>query len=144
MFPNFCGRLGGKTFLTEIFNKDSFGDCFFYCLQANGFHEGSGMSGYIPSMYVNLSERFFHSTRPDVRLFEYSRPNWSFHGKGLWIDSHRLPYSATLVGSSNYGEFFFLGRGRVRGALFILVSSFAFEMCHGLWYLKDTSQNRFF
>lgn len=62
------------------------------------------MSGYIPAMYVNLSRQFFCSARDKVRLFEYSRPSWSFHGKGLWIESASSNIVATLVGSSNYGK----------------------------------------
>uniref|UniRef100_A0A158R4G8 CDP-diacylglycerol--glycerol-3-phosphate 3-phosphatidyltransferase n=1 Tax=Syphacia muris TaxID=451379 RepID=A0A158R4G8_9BILA len=78
-------------------------DVIFASPQANGFHEGSGLSRYIPAMYVNLSKHFFNTVRSNVRLFEYSRPLWSFHGKGLWISSTSSDIAATLVGSSNYG-----------------------------------------
>ncbi|MFH4979297.1 hypothetical protein AB6A40_006006 [Gnathostoma spinigerum] len=71
--------------------------------QANGFHKGSGFSRYIPSIYVVISEFFYRSTRSGVRLFEYERPGWTYHAKGLWIDSNASSLFASLVGSSNYG-----------------------------------------
>ena len=43
-------------------------------------------------------------TASRIRLFEYWRPKWTFHAKGLW---YYLPESAypiaTMVGSANYG-----------------------------------------
>ncbi|VDM49022.1 unnamed protein product [Toxocara canis] len=71
--------------------------------QANGFYNGSGLSGYVPSLYVIVSEVFFRNKRPQVQLFEYARPEWTYHAKGLWIESKESRLSATLVGSSNYG-----------------------------------------
>uniref|UniRef100_A0A9J2PJ82 CDP-diacylglycerol--glycerol-3-phosphate 3-phosphatidyltransferase n=1 Tax=Ascaris lumbricoides TaxID=6252 RepID=A0A9J2PJ82_ASCLU len=71
--------------------------------QANGFYNGSGLSGYVPSLYVVVSELFFRTMRSEVRMFEYTRPGWTYHAKGLWIESSKSPLSATLVGSSNYG-----------------------------------------
>ena len=42
---------------------------------------------------------------PNVDVHEYLRPGWTFHAKGLWVDTD-APTSATLafIGSSNYGH----------------------------------------
>ncbi|VDN30240.1 unnamed protein product [Gongylonema pulchrum] len=72
--------------------------------QANGFHKASGLSGFIPQMYVYISHLFFKTSRPEVRLFEYSRLGWSYHAKGLWINCRQSLFSATLIGSSNFGH----------------------------------------
>uniref|UniRef100_A0A915AUH1 CDP-diacylglycerol--glycerol-3-phosphate 3-phosphatidyltransferase n=1 Tax=Parascaris univalens TaxID=6257 RepID=A0A915AUH1_PARUN len=73
-------------------------DILFASPQANGFYNGSGLSGYIPSLYVAVSELFFRTMRSEVRMFEYIRPGWTYHAKGLWIESRKSPLSATLVG----------------------------------------------
>ncbi|XP_075911737.1 CDP-diacylglycerol--glycerol-3-phosphate 3-phosphatidyltransferase, mitochondrial-like [Petromyzon marinus] len=38
-------------------------------------------------------------------MFEYKRPGWTFHAKGLWVTlpGHHSP-SLTLVGSTNFGH----------------------------------------
>jgi len=75
--------------------------------KANGFYGARGFSGYVPALYVNVSEEFRRqliaaNRENSVRCFEYSRPGWTFHAKGVWIvDS--TDYVATLMGSSNYG-----------------------------------------
>jgi len=81
--------------------------------EANGFYNGNGLSGYIPSLYVHNSQEFFKRSlitsevpnkRKDfVMLSEYSRPNWTFHAKGIWIKSLSEKIAATVIGSSNYG-----------------------------------------
>ncbi|WKY10550.1 hypothetical protein Q1695_002707 [Nippostrongylus brasiliensis] len=72
---------------------------------ANGFFGAAGLSGYIPSMYswvshnvLLLKEKY---GRSGVKLYEYYRDGWTFHAKGLWVDTPGQ--TATLVGSSNYG-----------------------------------------
>ena len=39
-----------------------------------------------------------------IRMFEYERPGWTFHAKGIWhyLPGQALP-CATLVGSPNFG-----------------------------------------
>ncbi|KAH7701676.1 phospholipase D family protein [Aphelenchoides avenae] len=79
--------------------------------QANGFFGGSGLSGWIPALYVHVSYRFFLTVQRlqrNVKLYEYTRPNWTFHAKGIWIDgklgsSTTKNVSATIIGSSNFG-----------------------------------------
>lgn len=40
-----------------------------------------------------------------MSLFEYERPGWTYHAKGLWyyLPDSSLP-NVTLIGSSNFGE----------------------------------------
>lgn len=40
-----------------------------------------------------------------IHLFEYEKPDWTYHAKGLWyyLPDAELP-SMTLIGSSNFGE----------------------------------------
>lgn len=40
-----------------------------------------------------------------IRLFEYEKPEWTYHAKGLWyyLPGEELP-AMTLIGSSNFGE----------------------------------------
>ncbi|TKR86475.1 hypothetical protein L596_011063 [Steinernema carpocapsae] len=74
--------------------------------QANGFFNGAALSGYIPLVYVYVSQLFFDQMRRrPVKLFEYKRDGWSFHAKGIWLNYPEKPqdYSATLFGSSNFG-----------------------------------------
>uniref|UniRef100_A0A183GE07 CDP-diacylglycerol--glycerol-3-phosphate 3-phosphatidyltransferase n=1 Tax=Heligmosomoides polygyrus TaxID=6339 RepID=A0A183GE07_HELPZ len=73
--------------------------------KANGFFGVSGLSGYVPSMYswvsagvLQLKEKY---KRKGVNLYEYYRDGWTFHAKGLWIET--AASVATLVGSSNFG-----------------------------------------
>uniref|UniRef100_A0A094ZUA8 CDP-diacylglycerol--glycerol-3-phosphate 3-phosphatidyltransferase n=1 Tax=Schistosoma haematobium TaxID=6185 RepID=A0A094ZUA8_SCHHA len=97
---------------------------------ANGFLKSKGASGYIPLAYrealIQLLQ-LFHTTKfnhSNINVYEYTRPEWTFHAKGLWIESvdddddddkkkktknekntdddDHLPYSLSLVGSSNF------------------------------------------
>ncbi|THD25813.1 CDP-diacylglycerol--glycerol-3-phosphate 3-phosphatidyltransferase [Fasciola hepatica] len=79
---------------------------------ANGFLNSRGLSGYIPMAYreslIKLLNQFGslagQITCPTV--FEYSRPSWTFHAKGMWFEQKtrcdQLGTSFTLVGSSNF------------------------------------------
>ena len=77
--------------------------------QANGFLGAPFPLGGIPHAYSLILQQFFQSvikTNQESRicLYEYRRPNWTFHGKGLWyyLPGSRFPI-ATMVGSANYG-----------------------------------------
>ena len=40
-----------------------------------------------------------------IRFWEYQKPGWTFHGKGLWAKLHEaLVPQITMVGSSNFGN----------------------------------------
>lgn len=102
----FCGRN-----IVWVFIKSSIP------FQANGFLKASGIAGGIPEAYTGLAlyflDRVSSSKQTDrITMYEYIRPGWTYHAKGLWYyppgeDTAVL----TLVGSSNFGEFsFILGR----------------------------------
>ena len=47
------------------------------------------------------------AVRGDSQILEYTRPNWTFHAKGLWVqqtnpDSSQSAF--TLIGSSNFSH----------------------------------------
>jgi len=67
--------------------------------EANGFHASSGLSSSIPSLYRSLLSRQLKKNE----CFEWSRPAWTFHAKGLWL-SLRENWEAMAIGSSNYGH----------------------------------------
>ncbi|KAK7081920.1 CDP-diacylglycerol--glycerol-3-phosphate 3-phosphatidyltransferase [Halocaridina rubra] len=78
--------------------------------KANGFLGANGVSGGIPAAYTLIAKRFFekiycgkHEER--IALFEYERPLWTFHGKGLWYyqPGASLP-CLTMIGSPNFGR----------------------------------------
>jgi CDP-diacylglycerol--glycerol-3-phosphate 3-phosphatidyltransferase len=61
-------------------------------------------------MYNHFSRNFLEDVvgsrnEGRVHYWEYLRPGWTFHGKGMWFypQGEEWPV-ATLVGSSNYGE----------------------------------------
>jgi len=75
--------------------------------QANGFYCGCGFAKYIPSLYqanaysvLREMEAAGNSSR--VGVYQYTRPNWTFHSKGLWLTAgtDKQPV-LTTIGSSN-------------------------------------------
>ncbi|ESN90719.1 hypothetical protein HELRODRAFT_71229 [Helobdella robusta] len=90
---------------------------FFHILtaapQANSFYKSAGLSGSIPPAYTYIASRFLEQVKNSqqtsrIKMYEYNRPNWTVHSKGVWLyppsdqNGPDLPY-LTLVGSSNYG-----------------------------------------
>lgn len=89
--------------------------------EANGFHSATGVSRLIPAMYVQLLRDYCRRlcrqnlesvSSGYVRMYEWSRPDWTFHAKGAWIAfpenstadiNDRIQPCATLIGSSNFG-----------------------------------------
>ncbi|XP_035695175.1 CDP-diacylglycerol--glycerol-3-phosphate 3-phosphatidyltransferase, mitochondrial-like [Branchiostoma floridae] len=77
--------------------------------QVNGFYGAKGIAGSIPTGYTYIAREFHRrvwqqAQQDRIRLQEYIRNNWTFHGKGLWFyhPGEDLP-SLTLVGSPNFG-----------------------------------------
>ena len=73
--------------------------------EANSFHNAPFPLYGVPFVYTNLANKFFDvSSRERVQMYEYRRPGWTFHCKGLWVyePGKDLPY-ATTVGSPNFG-----------------------------------------
>jgi len=60
------------------------------CLQANGFQGAKGPAGGIPAAYSFLAKTFYENLvkagqSHRVNLFEFEKPGWSYHAKGLWF-----------------------------------------------------------
>jgi CDP-diacylglycerol--glycerol-3-phosphate 3-phosphatidyltransferase len=90
--------------------------------EANGFFTSNGLSQYIPEVYRAIELEFLTASPPmrsrlvrnlagEECILEYTRPNWTFHAKGVWIDDCELgpdqqdrTFIATSVGSSNFGH----------------------------------------
>lgn len=73
---------------------------------ANGFFGSKGFSGYIPLIYSIIEERFYNKIKNEnVKLYEYNRDKWTFHGKGLWLSykDEDLPI-ISMIGSPNFGN----------------------------------------
>eukprot|EP01084_Bolivina_argentea_P171571 297240_1 len=92
--------------------------------KCNSFYNANGLAGYVTPLYQHFAVQFENKIK-DIQnkynenkenkennnnnsdnLFEfyrYNRPNWTFHGKGIWLDLHNI-FSLTMIGSSNYGE----------------------------------------
>lgn len=68
------------------------------------------MSGSIPDAYTCIERSFcnklFTSQQQDrITLYEYSKPGWTVHAKGLWYHLPNQPLPAmTMVGSPNFGK----------------------------------------
>lgn len=77
--------------------------------QANGFYnsrgafsDNPGISRHIPTAYSHLAYQLLKNSRvKSLSYFEYSRPGWTFHAKGIWVQSGQA--LATFIGSSNLG-----------------------------------------
>ena len=71
--------------------------------ECNAFKNAKGLAKYVPAAY----ESFKQDLPPNCQLWEYSRPGWSFHAKGIWVNDNKN--WSTVIGSSNLGY-----RSRVR------------------------------
>ncbi|XP_014477237.1 PREDICTED: CDP-diacylglycerol--glycerol-3-phosphate 3-phosphatidyltransferase, mitochondrial isoform X2 [Dinoponera quadriceps] len=76
---------------------------------ANGFFNAKGMAGGIPAAYTRIEESFYDlcermNQQRRVTLWEFVKPGWTYHAKGLWytLPGQRRP-SLTLIGSPNFG-----------------------------------------
>lgn len=77
--------------------------------EVNGFYGAKGVAGAIPAAYVHIARQFYSKVcqlgqQERVHLYEYHRPQWTFHAKGLWfyLRGHDRP-CLTLIGSPNFG-----------------------------------------
>ena len=76
----------------------------------NSFFRAKWPKRMIPSVYENLLQQFASTLREknitNLRLFQYRRPKWTYHAKGLFL-AHNDAIFLTQIGSSNYGTLFF-------------------------------------
>jgi CDP-diacylglycerol--glycerol-3-phosphate 3-phosphatidyltransferase len=88
---------------------------------SNGFWGAAGISGAVPLGYSEIERRFVKAAKaagrlmmppisvdkPGIVVYEYARPGWTFHAKGVWL-LHQATANGqhemlTLIGSPNYG-----------------------------------------
>ncbi|KAI8909714.1 hypothetical protein EDD86DRAFT_206132 [Gorgonomyces haynaldii] len=67
--------------------------------ESNGFYGSKGISKYIPHAYTYLERQFLKQSRDNIQVYEYKRPGWTWHSKGIWIVSPNQ--LQTMIGSSN-------------------------------------------
>jgi CDP-diacylglycerol---glycerol-3-phosphate 3-phosphatidyltransferase len=65
---------------------------------ANGFYKAGRAKSYIPYLY-RVYETYIHKP-----VWEYNRPGWTFHVKGLWAEFSDNQTYLTAIGSSNYSN----------------------------------------
>lgn len=82
----------------------------FFLSQSNSFYKAKGPAGGVPNAYTTIAAQFFLQVQkkkqyPRIKMFEYIRPGWTFHSKGLWLTlpEDQFP-SLTLIGSPNFGK----------------------------------------
>lgn len=75
----------------------------------NGFFSAKGIAGCIPAAYTKLEESFVKNCNKlgqqnRITLWEFIRPGWTYHAKGLWyfLPNQEKP-CLTLIGSPNFG-----------------------------------------
>jgi len=57
----------------------------------------------VPSVYLQNARDFLNRAPENFKLMEWQREGWTWHAKGLWIESPKEKRVATIVGSSNFG-----------------------------------------
>ncbi|XP_066248459.1 CDP-diacylglycerol--glycerol-3-phosphate 3-phosphatidyltransferase, mitochondrial [Euwallacea similis] len=78
--------------------------------KANGFLGSKGLSGGIPFAYSLIAEKFRQMCANNgqhyrIKLIEYLREGWTYHGKGLWYYAPNNDYPCmTMIGSPNFGD----------------------------------------
>lgn len=88
---------------------------------ANGFYNADGVKGALPMAYSLIEQEFYERTRGrqfEAVLREFNKPQWTFHGKGMWASppppnglmngtnstATSPPPQLTVFGSSNFGR----------------------------------------
>jgi len=76
---------------------------------ANGWYKATGPASVIAPLYAEIERQVFKiiqksGQQDHIRLREYIREGWTFHGKGMWATAinQSLPYMV-LIGSPNFG-----------------------------------------
>jgi hypothetical protein len=107
-----CFSKGSKRIAQQIFFLSN--KVFSFSKQANGFYTAKDISRYVPMAYSMVEEALFNEIEATkqqerIKLMEYVRPDWTFHGKGLWyvFPKESVPF-ITLIGSANFGMFLLL------------------------------------
>ena len=79
--------------------------------QANGFYGSKGISQYVPIGYSENEREFVERAeskpfpKEQIQMFEYTRSQWTYHAKGLWLyEKDQLHPTLTCIGSPNFGQ----------------------------------------
>ncbi|KAJ9062289.1 CDP-diacylglycerol--glycerol-3-phosphate 3-phosphatidyltransferase [Entomophthora muscae] len=98
-----------KLYQEKILQTSALFDIITASPEANGFFGSKGISKYIPDAYTIIEDAFIGKTIganrfKTIKVEEYSRPNWTYHAKGLWLKqpNEHLPF-LTSIGSPNFG-----------------------------------------
>ncbi|KAJ1915249.1 CDP-diacylglycerol--glycerol-3-phosphate 3-phosphatidyltransferase [Mycoemilia scoparia] len=98
-----------EMFRNRILDSSSQFDILIASPQANGFYTAKDISRYIPNAYTLFELEFLKEVHRRgaqglVKINEWNRPGWTYHGKGFWssIGNEKYP-SLTMIGSPNYG-----------------------------------------
>lgn len=71
--------------------------------ETNAFFGSKGLSRFIPEAYAIVEDDLLQAVdSKKISVFEYSRPGWSFHPKGIWVERNSV-IDDTIIGSSNFG-----------------------------------------
>lgn len=73
--------------------------------KANSFDKGGIVKGRIPYLYRVYEKKLLNLSNKQITLYEYSKPNWTFHNKGIWLYSKQGLPVITGIGSSNYSKY---------------------------------------
>lgn len=68
---------------------------------ANAFYNSKGASRFIPLAYECMQSELM-AQLPHAKFFNYQKPGWTFHPKGIWMERGGMPIE-TIIGSSNFG-----------------------------------------
>lgn len=98
----------------KLLNGQAQGTLITASAKANSFYKSSGLSYYIPELYLLIAKKFLeqiHTRGKDglLKLYEWQNGvvntpgGWSYHAKGIWltVPDEEVP-SVTVIGSSNY------------------------------------------
>jgi CDP-diacylglycerol--glycerol-3-phosphate 3-phosphatidyltransferase len=73
----------------------------------NSFYKSKGLAGFLPSMYrtnlISASDYLSSNKLSTPTLFEHTKPNWTFHAKGILV-ADGCGRAAYVIGSSNFGK----------------------------------------
>ncbi|KAL1497729.1 hypothetical protein ABEB36_008637 [Hypothenemus hampei] len=78
--------------------------------KANGFLGAKGPAGGIPYAYSLIADKFrrqyeINGQQHRIKLLEFIREGWTYHGKGLWYYPPNSQYPClTMIGSPNFGD----------------------------------------
>jgi len=80
--------------------------------KSNGFWKSAGLTYYVPALYKSMHAFVLNKITKFgkdylIKLYEYEKLPWTYHGKGLWLHNTKQDNlegpNVTFIGSSNFG-----------------------------------------